>query len=131
MDSPRSNVGMGPGPHGRGPTSQGVMRLRSMDHPKDLQAKFNPSLHQRGLHTGTSAKSCNASWHPRLLACAWQCHPCPQPGPTGHSTDGINKTYESCNEKKSCRASGVNPLPLGKGTVVRFKKKKVALAKLS
>lgn len=50
-----------------------------------------------GHHTESAAKSCSASWHPHLLSSVWHCHQCP--GRAGHSTDGINKTYESCNEK--------------------------------
>lgn len=47
----------------------------------------------------STAKSCGASWHLPLLSSAWHCQRCPRR--VGRSTNGINKTYESCNEKST------------------------------
>lgn len=49
--------------------------------------------------TESTAKSCSGSWHLPLLSSAWRCQQCARRA--GRSTNGINKTYESCNEKSA------------------------------
>lgn len=52
-----------------------------------------------GHRTESTAKSCSASWHLPSLSSAWHCQRCSRRA--GRSTNGINKTYESCNEKSA------------------------------